>query len=149
MKITESQKLLLKYAEHLGMEKVFRRTFKRKKNEGSLTEFKRTFLSSRIKWYKKQRKKYMREAEQEFMEEGGFTKWIDDMFFRFFVYVQKERCRDAARIYVTLTDKVPGNHPVFNRIVVLTDAYDKSLEILNNAAYVRKHRADKAQGNRK
>lgn len=149
MKITESQKLLLKYAEHLGREKVLRRTFKRQKNEGRLTQFKRTFLSSRIKWYKKQRKRYMQEAEREFMEEGGYTKWIDDMFFRFYMYMQRERCMDAARIYVTLTDKVPGNHPVFNKIVVLTDTYDKSLEILNNAEYVRKLRADKARGNRK
>lgn len=149
MKITESQKLLLKYAEHLGMEKVLRRTFKRQKNEGRLTQFKRTFLSSRIKWYKKRRKKYMREAELEFMEEGGYTKWIDDMFFRFYMYVQQERCMDAARIYVTLTDRVPGNHPVFNKIVVLTDTYGKSLDILTNAEYVRNIRADKARGNRK
>lgn len=149
MKITESQKLLLKYAEHLGMEKVLRRTFKRQKNEGRLTQFKRTFLSSRIKWYKKQRKKYMREAEREFMEEGGYTKWIDDMFFRFYMYVQQERCTEAARIYVTLTDKVPGNHPVFNKIVVLTDTYGKSLDILTSAEYVRQLRADKARGNRK
>lgn len=149
MKITESQKLLLKYAEHLGMEKVLRRTFKRKKNEGSLTEFKRTFLSSRIKWHKKQRKKYMREAEWEFMEEGGCTKWLDDMFFRFYMYMQQERYMDAARIYVTISDKVPGNNPVFNKIVVLTDTYDKSIEILNNAEYIRKRRADKARGNNK
>ena len=149
MKITESQKLLLKYAEHLGMEKVLRRTFKRQKNEGRLSPFKRTFLSSRIKRYKRLRKKYMREAEREFMEEGGYTKWIDDMFFRFYMYMQRERYMDAARIYVTLTDKVPGNHPVFNKVVVLTDTYDKTIGILNNAKYVRERRADKARDNRK
>lgn len=149
MKVTKSQKLLIKYAENLEMEKGYRRMFKRRKNEGKLKQSTRIFLSSRIKWYKKQRKKYMQESEREFMEEGGYTKWIDDMFFRFYMYVQKERCMDAARIYVTLKDKVPGNHPVFNRIVVLTTLYDKSLEILNNAEYVRKRRADKARGNRK
>lgn len=149
MKITESQRLLLKYAEHLGMEKGFRQLFKQQKNDGSLTEFTRTFLSSRIKWYKKRRKKYMREAEREFMEEGGYTKWIDDMFFRFYMYIQRERCTDAARIYVTLADKVPGNHPVFNKIVVLTDTYGKSLDILTSAEYVRQCRAAKARDNRK
>lgn len=149
MKITESQKLLLKYAEHLGIEKGLRRLFRQQKNEGKLTEFTRTILSSRIKWSKKRRKKYMREAEWEFMEEGGYTKWIDDMFFRFYMYIQLERCTDAARIYVTLTDKVPGNHPVFNKIVVLTDTYGKSLDILTSAEYVRQLRADKARGNRK
>ena len=149
MKITKSQRLLLKYAEHLGIEKGLRRLFKQQKSEGGLTEFIRTFLSSRIKWYKKQRKKYMREAEWEFMEEGGHTKWIDDMFFRFYMYMQRERYMDAARIYVTLTDKVPGNHPVFNKIVALTDIYGKSLDILTSAEYVRQLRADKARGNRK
>lgn len=149
MKITESQKLLLKYAEHLGIEKGLRRLFKQQKSEGGLTPFARIILSSKIKQHKKLRKKYMQEAEREFMEEGGYTKWIDDMFFRFYMHIQKERCMDAARIYVTLSDKVPGNHPVFNKIVVLTDTYDKSLEILNNAEYVRKRRADKARDNRK
>ena len=141
--------MLLKYAEHLGIEKGLRRLFKQQKSEGGLTPFARIILSSKIKQHKKLRKKYMQEAEREFMEEGGYTKWIDDMFFRFYMHIQKERCMDAARIYVTLSDKVPGNHPVFNKIVVLTDTYDKSLEILNNAEYVRKRRADKARDNRK
>jgi hypothetical protein len=148
MKITESQKLLLKYAEHLGIEKGLRRLFKQQKSEGGMTPFARIILSSKIKWHKKRRKTYMQEAEREFMEEGGYTKWIDDMFFRFYMYMQRERCTDAARIYVTLSDKVPGNHPVFNKIVVLTDTYDKTIGILNNAKYVRKRRADKARGNR-
>lgn len=149
MKVTKSQRLLLKYAEHLGREKGYRRMFKSRKNEGKLKPFTRTFLSSRIKWHKKRRKKYMQESEREFMEEGGYTKWIDDMFFRFYMYMQQERCTDAARIYVTLTDKVPGNHPVFNKIVVLTDSYDKSLDLLTSAEYVRQLRADKARGDRK
>lgn len=149
MKVTKSQKLLIKYAENLEMEKGYRRMFKRRKNEGKLKQSTRIFLSSRIKWYKKQRKKYMQESEWEFMEEGGYTKWIDDMFFRFYMYMQQERCTDAARIYVTLTDKVPGNHPVFNKIVVLTDTYGKSLDILTSAEYVRQCRADKARDNRK
>lgn len=149
MKVTKSQKLLIKYAENLEMEKGYRRMFKRRKNEGKLKQSTRIFLSSRIKWYKKQRKKYMQESEWEFMEEGGYTKWIDDMFFRFYMYMQQERCTDAARIYVTLTDKVPGNHPVFNKIDILTDTYDKSLDLLTSAEYVRQCRADKARGNRK
>lgn len=141
--------MLLKYAEYLRIEKGLRQKFKQLNDAGRLTEFKRLCLSTTIKRYKKLRKKYMQEAEREFMEEGGYTKWIDDMFFRFYMHIQKERCMDAARIYVTLSDKVPGNHPVFNKIVVLTDTYDKSLEILNNAKYVRKRRADKARDNRK